>query len=109
MELPQDWGNRLLEGTNKTLCALGARRKGQRSHKRLIQACPLVSGSLWQRRGSTMACHSIRDTESNSAGISHFEGSLHYRHYPYHNLTSSQTTGREHSSPHQQKIGLKIY
>ena len=28
-ELPQDWGNRLLEGTNKTLCAPGPRRKEQ--------------------------------------------------------------------------------
>ena len=28
-ELTQDWGNRLLEGTNKTLCASGPRRKEQ--------------------------------------------------------------------------------
>ena len=28
-ELPQDWGNRLLEGTNKTLCAPGPRTKEQ--------------------------------------------------------------------------------
>ena len=28
-ELTQDWGNRLLEGTNKTLCAPGPRRKVQ--------------------------------------------------------------------------------
>ena len=26
-ELPQYWGNRLLEGTNKTLCAPGPRRE----------------------------------------------------------------------------------
>ena len=26
-ELPQDWGKSLLEGTNKTLCAPGPRRK----------------------------------------------------------------------------------
>ena len=26
-ELPQDWGNRPLEGTNKTLCTPGARKK----------------------------------------------------------------------------------
>ena len=29
IELPQNWGNRLLEGTNKTLCTLGPRRKEQ--------------------------------------------------------------------------------
>ena len=28
-ELTQDWGNRLLEGTNKTLCTPGPRRKEQ--------------------------------------------------------------------------------
>ena len=28
-ELTQDWGNRLLESTNRTLCALGPRRKEQ--------------------------------------------------------------------------------
>ena len=28
-ELTQDWGNRLLDGTNKTLCAPGPRRKEQ--------------------------------------------------------------------------------
>ena len=28
-ELTQDWGNRLLEDTNKTLCTPGPRRKGQ--------------------------------------------------------------------------------
>ena len=30
-------------------------------------------------------------------------------HYPYHSLAWGQTTGREHSPTHQQKIGLKIY
>ena len=38
-ENPQDWGNRLLEGTNKTLCIPGPRRKGQWPHKRLIHTC----------------------------------------------------------------------
>ena len=28
-ELTQDWGNTLLEGTNRTLCAPGPRRKEQ--------------------------------------------------------------------------------
>ena len=38
-ELPQDWGNRPLEGTNKTLCAAGVRRKEQCPYKRLTQTC----------------------------------------------------------------------
>ena len=33
----------------------------------------------------------------------------HYLHYLHHSLVSGQTTGREYSPDHQQKIGLKIY
>ena len=33
----------------------------------------------------------------------------HYLHYLHHSFASGQTTGREHSPTHQQKIGLKIY
>ena len=47
-----------------------------------------------------------RGTEYNSAGISPCEGG---HHYPYHSLASGQTTGKEHSPAHQQKIGIKIY
>ena len=54
--LTQDQGNRLLEGTNKTLCTSAARRKKKCPHKRLSQTCLRVSRSLWQRRGSTVAC-----------------------------------------------------
>ena len=42
-ELTQDWGNRLLEGTNKTFCPPGPRRKEQGPHKGLTQACLWVS------------------------------------------------------------------
>ena len=48
-ELPQDLGNRLLKGTNKTLCTPGARRKEQYPHKRLNQTsceCPGASGGV---------------------------------------------------------------
>ena len=34
---------------------------------------------------------------------------VHYPHYLHHSLASGQTTGREHSPAHQQKIGLKIF
>ena len=50
-EHPRDLGNRLLEGTNKTLCTSGARRKEQCLHKRLNQTYLWVSRSLWQRHG----------------------------------------------------------
>ena len=105
-ELSQDWRNRFLKGANKTLCAPGARRKEQCPHKRLSQTCPWVSKSLWWRHGWTVACCGVRGTEYNSTGISPFEGGPHYPHYPYHSWASGQTTGREHSPAHQQKIGL---
>ena len=38
--------NRLLEGTNRTLCAPGPRRKERGPHKRLTQTCRGVSRSL---------------------------------------------------------------
>ena len=37
------------------------------------------------------------------AGINPFDGGSHY-----HSLTSGQTTGREHSPTHQQKIGFHL-
>ena len=38
-ELPQDWGNRLLEGTNQTLCAPGPRGKKLGPKNRLSKTC----------------------------------------------------------------------
>ena len=43
-ECSEDWGNRLLEGTNKTLCTPGARRKEQDPKKRLSLECLRASG-----------------------------------------------------------------
>ena len=37
-ELTQNWGHRLSQGTNRTLCAPGPRRKSP--HRRLTQTCP---------------------------------------------------------------------
>ena len=58
-----------------------------------------ASGGLLQGRG----------TECNSACMGRFAGGHHYLHYLHHSLVSGQTTGREHSPTHQQKIRLKIY
>ena len=46
---------------------------------------------------------------NSSACMGPFEGGSHDLHYLHHSLASGQTTGSEHSSTHQQKIGLKIY
>ena len=105
----QDSGNRLLEGTNNTLCIPRPRRKEQWPHKILSQTCLWVFRSFQWRHGSTVTWHEVRGTEYNSPGISPFEGGHHYCQYPYCSLTSCQNTGREHSPTHQQKIELKIY
>ena len=56
-----------------------------------------------------VVCSRVRGTECSSACMGHFEGGHYYPHYLHHSLASGQTTGREHSPTHQQKIGLKIY
>ena len=66
IKLPQNWGKRLLEGTNKTLCTVGPRRKEQWPHRRLSQTCQWVSRSLWQRGGLKVACHGVSGTDYSS-------------------------------------------
>ena len=90
-------------------CAPQEPGQKQCPHRRLSQICLWVSWGLWQKHGPTVACCRVRVTEYNSVCTSPFEGDRHYLHYPYFSLASGQTTGREHSSTHQQKIGLKIY
>ena len=53
-ELIHEWGKRLLEGTKKTLCTPGPRRKEQWPYKRLSQTCLWVSRSLWH--GTVVVC-----------------------------------------------------
>ena len=62
--------------------------------------------SLQQRRGSGVACCRVQGTECGSGCTRPFEGGRHYFHYLHQNLVSGQTTGREHSPAHQQKIKL---
>ena len=110
LELTQDWVNRLLEGTNKTLCAPGPRRKEQWPHKRLTHSlaceCPGVSsggmGRQWPAAGSGAL----------NAGVCAWnllkEVTIIFI-TPTMVWPQGQTTGREHSPTLQQKIGLKIY
>ena len=99
IELTQDWGSRLLEGTNKTLCAPGPRRKESWPYKTLTQTCLWGSRSLRQRRGSAVACCRVRGTEWASVCMGHFEGDRHYLHYLHHSLVSDQTTGGGNTTP----------
>ena len=63
------------------------------------QAEVWVGGGLMQGRG----------TEGSSACMGPYEGENHYLHYLHHSFVSGQTTGKEHSPAHQQKVELKIY
>ena len=67
-ELTQDWGNRLWEGTNRTLCAPGERSSDPK------RGCRWVSRSLWQRLGSAVACCRVGGTECSSACMGPLEG-----------------------------------
>ena len=107
---PQEWGNRLLVGTNKTLCTQEPRRKEQWPHKGMSESdmCeyPGVSwegvGWQWPAAGSG----ALNTTVLGAAGcsdISPFEGG---HHYPYHISASGQTIGREHSPTHQNKTQI---
>ena len=108
-ELTQDWGNRLLEGTNRNLCAPGPRRKEQWPHKRWTQTCPWVTRSLQKSCGLAVACCRAGGTECSSAGMGPSEGDHHYLLYLHCSLASGQINGREHRPAHQHKIRLKIY
>ena len=55
-EFPQVWGNKLLEGTSKTLCTPRPRRKEQQPHKRLIQTCLSVQESLAEAWVDSACC-----------------------------------------------------
>ena len=50
-----------------------------------------------------------RDSECSSVCTGPFGGGHRDLHHLHHSMVSAQTTGREHSPAHQQKIGLKIY
>ena len=67
-------GNRLLEGTNRSLCTPEPRRKEQRQQKRLTQACAGVSRCLQCWHGPVLACCRVGDTECSSAYTGPFEG-----------------------------------
>ena len=96
-ELPHEWGNRLPEGTNKTLWATRPRRKEQWHHKKLSQSCLWVSRNLQQRQRSTAACPGVRGTEYKSLGISPLEGGCYYCYYLYSCLMPNY---REETQPH---------
>ena len=81
--------------------------KGAATLQETDQVCPWVSKCLLWRCGSMVACCRVGGTECSSAYMGPFEGGRHYLHCLHHSLASGQTTGRENSPAHQQKIGIK--
>ena len=74
----------------------------------------LLVSVLESQRVSIVACLQIRGTGGSSPGRHKFSGrrlplALPERLQTPGLATSGQTTEREHSPTHQQKIGLKIY
>ena len=54
------------------------RTQEQWPHKRLTQTCQWVSSSFRRRRGLTVACCRVRDTECSSPCMGPLEGGSHY-------------------------------
>ena len=102
-------GSRLLENTDKTLSSLGPRSKDlTRDWARLSCECPGVLGGgvgwQWPATGSGTLNTTIL------GAVECWHKSFWRRcHCPYQSLALGETTGRECSPTHQQKIGLKIY
>ena len=110
-ELTQDWGNRILKGTDKTLYTPGPRRKEQWPPQKTdpdLPVCPGISsrsmGQQWIAAGSEAVSTAVSAGDlSKEVAIIFITSTI------VDLLASSQATGREYSPNHQQKIGLKIY
>ena len=110
-ELTQDWGNRILKGIDKTLYTPGPRRKEQWPPQKTdpdLPMCPGISsrsmGQQWIAAGSEAVSIAVSSGDlSKEVAIIFITSTI------VDLLAISQTTGRENSPSHQQKIGLKIY
>ena len=103
--------NNFLKGRNKILCTPGPRRKEQWPHKRLKETYQWVSGSLQQRHRSTVTCHWVGVLTTTVLRAKAGWHKSFGRRLPLLALTASTPSivWEEHSTTHQQKIGLKIY
>ena len=79
-------GKQTLGGHEQHLGHTRTQEKGAVTPERLTQTCPLVSRSLWCRRGLAVACSTAAGTECSSACIGPFEAGRHYLHYLHHSL-----------------------
>ena len=91
-ELTQDWGNRLLEDTNKSLCMHArTQEKGAVTPQETDPDLPVSVQESPVRRGSVVACCRAGGTECSSACMGPVEGGGHYPHYLHHSLAPGVT------------------
>ena len=100
-------GKQILGGHKQNFAHTKTQEKGaatpQETDPDLLMSVQESPAEVWVGRGLAQG----RGSECSKCMP--FEGGRHYLHYPHHSLASGQTTGRERSPTHQQKIGLKIY
>ena len=99
-------GKQTLGGHKQNLVCTRTQKKGAVTPKKTDSDLPVnvqeslmeawVGGGLLQGQGHRVQ-HCI---------MGPFEGGHGYLSYPHHSLASGQTTGREHSLTHQQKIDI---
>ena len=89
-----------LGGHTQSLVCTGTQEKGAVTPQETEPALP---GSVQESPAEAR----VRSTDEAVPGPC--EGGRHYLNRLHHSLVSGQTTGREHSPAHQQKIGLKMY
>ena len=99
-------GKQTLGGHKQNLVPTRTREKGAGTPQGTDPGLPVgVSRSPWRRRGSAVYCCRVGGTECSSACLGPLEGGGQYLHYLHLSLVSGQTTGKEYSPTHQQKIG----
>ena len=106
--LTRDWGNRL-EGHTQNLVYARTQEKGAVTPEEADPGLPVSVQESLGRRGSAGACCRVGALSAAVCAWHLLKEVAVGLHYLHHSLVPGQTSGREHSPAHQQKIGLKIY
>ena len=97
-EIPQDWEQTLGGQKQNLLCT-------RSQDKRVVSSQETEPGLPVSVQESPVETWPATRSGAVNTIVPPFEGG----HYLRHSLTLGKTTGKEHSSAQQQKIGLKIY
>ena len=71
---------------------------------------PELPGSVWEPLADAWVGRGLLQGQGLSVAVctGPLEGGRHYVHYLHHSLVSGQTTTREHSPAHQQKVNSRF-